>query len=149
MADLLALEKLCNDLPDRIEQAASDLVCEVIIQMATNLIEHTPVDITTAASNWIASLNTPNLFELPAIVPGTAGSTAGQSRSEAVEHVRRVVADKEPGEAVWLSNIVPYMVYLTNYGTSKQEPAGFFERGVLVGVSYAATATLGIKLNGD
>ncbi len=145
MADLLALEKWCNDLPDRIELAASELVADVITRMATNLIEHTPVDVTTAASNWIASLNTPNLFEMPAIYPGQAGSTAGASRAEAISHVRRVVADKLPGEPVWLSNTVPHMVYLTNHGTSQQEPAGFFERGVLVGVAYAATASLGIK----
>jgi hypothetical protein len=145
VADLLALEKLCNDLPDQIELAASKLVADVIVRMAVNLIEHTPVDVTTAASNWIASLNAPNLFEMPAIHPGKGGSTAGASRSEAIAHVRRVVADKLPGEPVWLSNIVPYMVYLTNHGTSQQEPAGFFERGVLVGISYASTASLRIR----
>ena len=145
MADLLALEKWCNALPDQIDAAASRLVEQVVIRMATNLIQHTPVDVTTAASNWIASLNAPNLFELPAIYPGERGSTAAASRAEAIAHVKRVVADKRPGEPVWLSNIVPYMVYLTNHGTSQQEPAGFFERGVLVGISYAKTATLGIR----
>lgn len=145
MPDLLALERWCNALPDRIEERASQLVCDVVIRMATNLIQHTPVDVTTAASNWIASLNSPIMFELPAIFPGEHGSTAGASRAEAIAHVTRVLADKEPGETVWLSNIVPYMVYLTNHGTSRQEPAGFFERGVLVGISFAKTATLGIK----
>jgi len=145
VADLLALEKWCNDLPDRIEQAASDLAVEVVIRMATNLIQHTPVDVTTAASNWIASINAPNMFEMPAIHPGTHGSTAGASRAEAIAYVQRVVAMKDPGEPLWLSNIVPYMVFLTNHGTSQQEPAGFFERGVLVGISYAKSATLGIR----
>lgn len=144
MADLLALEKWCNALPDRIEKGSSELVCDVVLRMATNLIEHTPVDVTTAASNWIAALNTPIMFELPAIFPGEHGSTAGASRAEAIAHVTRVLADKKPGETVWLSNIVPYMVYLTNHGTSRQEPAGFFERGVLVGISFAKTATLRI-----
>lgn len=145
MADLLTLERWCNALPDRIDKAASELVVDVVIRMATNLIEHTPVDVTTAASNWIAALNAPIMFELPAIVPGKHGSTAGQSRSEAIAHVTRVLAEKQAGETVWLSNIVPYMVYLTNHGTSRQEPAGFFERGVLVGISFAKTASLGIK----
>jgi hypothetical protein len=145
MADLLALERWCNALPDRIEKSASKLVVDVVIRMATNLIEHTPVDVTTAASNWIAALNSPIDFPLPAIFPGKHGSTAGSSRAEAIAHVTRVLAEKEPGETVWLSNIVPYMADLTNHGTSKQEPAGFFERGVLVGISFAKTASLGIK----
>lgn len=149
MADLLALERWCNALPDLIEQRASDLAGEVVIRMATSLIEHTPVDVTTAASNWIASIGTPNLFEMPAIYPGSGGSTAPASRAEAIAHVRRVVADKDPGRPLWLSNTVDYMVYLNNFGTSQQEPAGFFERGVLVGISYAAGTTLGITRHGN
>lgn len=145
MADLLALEKWCNALPDRIEDATNELVKGVVIAMATNLIDHTPVDITTAVSNWQASLNTMVLFELPAIVPGVAGSTAPASRSEALAHVRRVLDDREPGEVTYLSNITPYLGEL-NRGTSKQEPAGFFERGVVVGRVHLATATLGITL---
>ena len=145
MADLLALEKWCNALPDQIEVATNKLVTNVVIAMAENLIDHTPVDITTAVSNWQASLNAPVLFELPAIVPGTAGSTAPASRSEALAHIKRVLDDRETGEVTYLSNITPYLGEL-NRGTSKQEPAGFFERGVVVGRVYLQTATLGIKL---
>jgi len=145
VADLLALEKWCNALPDQIEVATNKLVTNVVIAMAENLIDHTPVDITTAVSNWQASLNAPVLFELPAIVPGTAGSTAPASRSEALAHIKRVLDDRETGEVTYLSNITPYLGEL-NRGTSKQEPAGFFERGVVVGRVYLQTATLGIKL---
>jgi hypothetical protein len=144
MADLLALEKWCTALPDRIEQGANDLAKSVVIRMASNLIDHTPVDITTAVSNWQASLNVPIMFELPAIVPGSQGSTAPASRYEALEHVRRVTEDKDPGHPIFLSNIVEYLGEL-NRGTSQQEPAGFFERGVVVGRVYLQTATLGIK----
>lgn len=145
MADLLALERWCNVLPDRIEEATNDLVKRVVTAMASNLIDHTPVDITTAVSNWQASLNAPVMFELPAIVPGERGSTAPASRSEALAHVKRVLEDREVGEATYLSNITPYLGDL-NRGTSKQEPAGFFERGVVVGRVYLQTASLGITL---
>lgn len=144
MADLLALEKWCIALPDRIDAATNDLVRGVVTAMATNLIDHTPVDITTAVSNWQASLNAPTLFELPAIVPGERGSTAPASRAEALAHVQRVLDDRDVGETTYLSNITPYLGEL-NRGTSTQEPAGFFERGVVVGRVYLQTATLGIK----
>jgi hypothetical protein len=145
VADLLALERWCNVLPDRIEEATNTLVKNVVTAMATNLIDHTPVDITTAVSNWQVSLNAPVLFELPAIVPGQAGSTAPASRAEALAHVKRALDDRELGEVTYLSNITPYLGEL-NRGTSKQEPAGFFERGVVVGRVHLATATLGITL---
>lgn len=141
MADLLALERLCNVLPDRIDLAVNRLAKNVVIEMARDLIEHTPVDVTTAASNWQAALNSPAMFELPAIVPGHHGSTAGASRSEALGHVSRVVAEKRPGERIFLSNLAPHLDDLNN-GTSKQEPAGFFERGVVVGSGYLRAAVI-------
>jgi hypothetical protein len=143
MADLLALERLCNALPDRIDLAANALAQRVVITMAEDLIEHTPVDVTTAVSNWQASLNTPAGFELPAIFPGHAGSTAAQSRLEALGHVTRVVEEKKPGEVTYLSNLAPHLVYL-NDGSSRQEPAGFFERAIVVGESYVQSAQIRI-----
>jgi hypothetical protein len=132
---------LCNALPDRIDLAINRLAQNVVIKMAENLIEHTPVDITTAVSNWQASLNTPPTFDLPAIYPGSQGSTAGPSRLEALGHVQRAVAEKQPGEVIFLSNLTPYIETL-NTGTSKQEPAGFFERGIVVGSSYIRVAVI-------
>lgn len=144
MADLRALARWCNALPDRIERSANQLAVNVVIRMAGNLIDHTPVDVTTAVSNWQSSINAPAMFGFDAIVPGKHGSTASQSRAEALDHIKRVVADKRPGERIYLSNLTPYLVHLNN-GTSTQEPAGFFERGVAVGGAYLATATLGIS----
>jgi hypothetical protein len=143
MADLLALERLCNALPDRIEAGANQLAKGVVICMASDLIEHTPVDVTTAVSNWQASLNAPVMFELPAIVPGHHGSTAGPSRAEALAHVTRVVEEKQPGEVIYLSNLVSHLVYL-NQGSSRQEPAGFFERAIVVGEAYVQSSPIRI-----
>lgn len=143
MADLRALARWCSALPDRIDRGANEVAKAVVIRMAENLIDHTPVDVTTAVSNWQASINAPAMFGFDAIVPGRHGSTAPASRAEALAHVTRVVADKRPGEPIYLSNLTPYLVYL-NQGSSQQEPAGFFERGVVVGAAYLATAKLGI-----
>lgn len=142
--DLTALSKWCSALPDRIEKAANKLAVGFVEAVDRDLVNHTPVDVTTAVSNWQASLNAPPAFDLPAIVPGEHGSTAGQSRPEAVAHVIRVAAEKDPGETIYLSNLAPYIIDLNN-GTSKQEPAGFFQRGILVGELYVRRTGLRIE----
>lgn len=143
MADLRALAKLCNGLPDRIERAASDLAVSFVKAVDVDLLNHTPVDVTEAVSNWQASLNAPTYAPLPAIVPGSRGSTAVQSISAAKAHVERTVKDKEPGEKIFLSNLAPHIIDLNN-GTSSQEPAGFFQRGLLVGELFIRRAGLRI-----
>ncbi len=141
MGDLLALERLCSDLPDRIELGANELVKDVVRVVQRDLVEHTPVDVTTAVSNWQPGVGAAPSFELPAIVPGEFGSTAPQSRAEAIAHVERALDDKDPGVPFYLTNMTPYIGDLNN-GTSKQEPAGFVERGVRKGQLYAASAVL-------
>ena len=144
MAELLELERLCNVLPGQIEQAANELAKGVVKAIDSDLVEHTPVDVTTAVSNWQPSVNGPANFELPAIYPGEGGSTAPESRREAIAHVDRALADKEPGVPFYLSNVTPYIGDLNN-GTSKQEPAGFVERAIRIGEKFAATAQLRIQ----
>ena len=141
MADLRDLAKWCNALPDRIDQAASELAADIAIRMAEDLIANTPVDITTAVSNWQVGFNQPVMFDLPAIYPGERGSTAAQSRDAALAHVKRVLAEKDPGDIIFLSNLTPYIIELNN-GSSRQAPAGFIERSILVGERYAQTLTL-------
>lgn len=145
MADLLALERLCRVLPDRIEKAAHKMAQNVTLEIAKDVIDHTPVDTTNAASNWQGSNNIKPSFELPPIYPGERGSTAPQSRKAAYEHVARAVKDKEAGEVIYLSNLAPYIEDL-NRGTSKQEPAGMVERAIRKGERYAQTHELEIKL---
>lgn len=137
---LLDLAKWCDALPDRIEKAASDLAVTVAFTMAEYLIRVTPVDVTTAVSNWQVSLNKKPMFWLPAIVPGSKGSTAPASRREALAHVRRFLDMKDPGDIIYLSNLTPYIIEL-NKGSSKQAPAGWVESGVLLGERYGAQVT--------
>lgn len=144
MAGLAELSKLCNGLPDRIVRAACDLKVRVTQTMADDLIEHTPVDTSEAESNWQASLGGPPAAALPAIVPGSRGSTAEESATEARAHVARALADTKPGEVVYLSNLAPYIEDL-NVGSSSQEPAGFFERGVRKGELFANATGLEVK----
>ena len=132
MADLLALAKWCNDLPARIELAASAAAVAAVKAMDNDLVEVTPVDTTEAVSNWQVGINEAPYFGLPAIFPGVHGSTAPESRDAAIQHVNRVLELKEPGEKVYLSNLVPYIEDLNN-GSSSQAPAGFVDRAIIIG----------------
>lgn len=145
MAELAELTKLCTVLPDQIVKAANQLVRDTVQTMANDLIDHTPVDTSEAESNWQASIGGPPPAPLPAIVAGTKGSTAVESAQEAKAHVARALVDKRPGEVVYLSNLAGYIEDL-NAGSSSQEPAGFFERGIRVGEQYATDKGLEIKV---
>lgn len=144
MADLLALERLCNALPDRIDEAVNVLTRNTVQAIADDVIDHTPVDTTEHASNWQVAVNQRAYFALPAIVEGSRGSTAPQSRAAAKSHVKRGLADKLPGEMVDLANLAPVIEDLNN-GTSTQEPAGMVERAIRKGQLYLTTAKLAIE----
>jgi hypothetical protein len=141
MAGLLELERLCTVLPGQIDVAANELARRVVHVIDVDVVEHTPVDVTEAVSNWQPGINEAPGFALPAIFPGKAGSTAPQSRQEAIDHVDRALKEKQPGEAFYLSNLAGHIGFL-NDGTSKQEPAGFVERAVRQGEIYANGADL-------
>lgn len=141
MADLGTLERWCSALPDRIDRGANDLARRTAHVIAEDVIAHTPVDTTNAASNWQPGVGTAPNFELPPIYPGERGSTAPQSRREALAHVDRGLQDKEPGVPFYITNVAPYIEDLNN-GTSKQEPAGMVERAVRKGEIYASKARL-------
>jgi len=145
MADLLALERLCSVLPDRINDAANKVAVQVTQVMADDLIDHTPVDTTEHASNWQVTVNQRPGFGLPAIFPAEQGSTAPQSRAEAKAHVARALKEKQAGVFVDLANLAPAIEDL-NRGTSKQEPAGMVQRGIRVGERFCASRKLEIKL---
>jgi hypothetical protein len=114
---------------------------DVVRVIDRDLVDHTPVDTTEAVSNWQPGVNTPPSFPLPAIYPGQAGSTAPQSRREAIAHVERALAQKDPGEAFYLTNVAEHIGFL-NDGSSKQEPAGFVDRAIRKGEIFAASAEL-------
>lgn len=131
-------------LPKKIDIAANEVAKQVVMAVATDVIGHTPVDETTAASNWQGDIARPASFELPAIFPGSAGSTAAQSRAAAIAHVQRTTEDKDPGVSFYLSNLMDYIRKLNN-GSSRQEPKGFVERATLVGRIAVRKAKLDIK----
>lgn len=130
---------LANDLEKvggEIEERASDLAIRVGTAVVTDLAFVTPVDESTALSNWLVSLDTPARREIDAHYPGQFGSTFGPSSQQTIAEAKAVLANKRPGQAIYISNNVPYIRDLNN-GSSRQAPAGFVERAELLGRKLA------------
>lgn len=144
MASLLDLAKRCERWRKQIPEEANRIKKEVATAVATDLIVVTPVDESTALSNWQVGINAPVTFPLPAIVPGHKGSTENQSTTEAIAHADRVIKDVDPGEKTYVSNVLDYIGPL-NDGSSSQEPAGFVERAVLLGRITVREARIRLK----
>ena len=141
--NLLDLANRLEKRLDDIEQDASKIAIKTALKIEQNLVLVTPVDTSAALSNWQVSLNTPisSDAEIEPHVPGILGYTGAASGRAAMEIARRVLANKKPGQSIFISNVIDYIVPL-NEGSSRQAPAGFVERAVLLGRKSLETARL-------
>jgi hypothetical protein len=124
-----------------IELAASNLNKTVSRAIVADLTNVTPVDESTAISNWQLSIHEPVAGDRPAFVLGSGGSTKEASAAAARSMAERQLRFKRPGDVVYVSNVVDYIGFL-NDGSSKQAPAGFVERSALMGRSLIKRAKL-------
>jgi hypothetical protein len=142
MAELDRLAERMQELKQAIPQAASDLAAHIARTIQNDLVFVTPVDESTALSNWVLTVDEPWFVELSAYYLGESGSTQNQSINAALQQAERQLALKKPGMPIFITNNVPYIRAL-NDGSSAQAPAGFFERAVLLGRKAKA---VGLKL---
>lgn len=101
----------------------------------------TPVDTSTALSNWQVGLGAPDAQYRFPFFAGEKGSTRGQSAQAAyAEGVKKLQA-KKPGETIYISNATPYIKQLDE-GSSAQFrfPGGFKARAAIVGNNAAKQA---------
>lgn len=131
------LRKNASGLP----KAASDLNKRVSRAVVADLTNVTPVDTSQAISNWQLSIHEPVAGDRPAFVVGSQGSTKDASAAAARATAERQLRFKKPEDFVYISNVLPYIVPL-NEGSSRQAPAGFVERSVLMGRSIIKGAKL-------
>lgn len=124
-------------LAEKIEVANSERAIKVTMAMLDYLVYKTPVDTSTALSNWQVSLGAPNSLFINAYVPGFLGYTQAPSAREALEVAKRILETKKPGQTIWLSNNAPYIMDL-EHGTSKQAPAGFMSGALMLGRQMAS-----------
>lgn len=132
MAGLNKLAERMRAKAKSIPTMANDLAIKVTMTIVNDLAYATPVDESTAISNWQVQLNTPVQQEIRAYFPGSKGSTYSASAQATVENAEAELRGKKPGQPIYLSNVLRYIVPLNN-GSSTQAPAGYVERSVLLG----------------
>lgn len=133
------LRQFANSMLDRantIDERGSDAACQVAIAIITDLVIETPVDSSKALSNWVVGIGAPNRSVLEPYSYGHLGSTQEISAADAIAAARAVLATKQPGQPIFISNNLPYIRRL-NEGSSSQAPAGFVERSALIGSRQA------------
>lgn len=144
MKTLLDLAEWADTMPKRIDTAANKAAVFVSAKVVWNLIHVTPVDTTEALSNWIVSVGFPAYNAIGPLVPGFLGYTATSSQAKAYAAAMAALDKKKPGQAVYIGNNAEH-IRLLNDGWSKQEPAGFVERAVLLGRKTASNYKLELK----
>lgn len=132
MGNLADLAKRMHRLAASLKSEASRCALEVGQAIVEDLAHKTPVDTSTALSNWLGALESPNLSVVEPHLMGRKGSTQLRSAQGTVEAFKIDTENKKPGQTIFISNSVDYIRRL-NDGSSKQEPAGFVHRAVLIG----------------
>lgn len=132
------MAKSLLDLAESLEKRAKTIQAEtsaLAVKAATALVSYlawrTPVDTSTALSNWQVNLNNPATSFINAYAFGDRGSTQGASAQATIAAAQRVLTQKKPGEPIYIVNNAPYIADL-NRGSSKQAPPGFVEGGVMI-----------------
>ncbi len=117
---------------DELPKEASRLAVRISETIINDLAHVTPVDTSTAISNWQTELDAPAGSIVDAHYPGEKGSTYSASARETIDQAKATLKNKKPGQPIYMSNLLRYIKRL-NEGSSSQAPAGFVERAVLLG----------------
>lgn len=135
-ADLM--DKRAAQLPKIVSDAAASTALVIVSDLAYN----TPVDTSKALSSWFVTIGEPASAIGQAHYVGQAGSTQDESAQTTIKLAQTVLGTKQPGQTIFITNNQPYIQRL-NAGYSKQQPAGFVERAILV----ARNALTRFKIN--
>lgn len=136
MANLRDLAQRLNGMAKDASETANERAKLAARAILRELIEITPVYTTKALSNWQVGIGGPPSGPIGAYFPGILGYTTGESSAAALRVGNARINAKKPGEVLYISNATPYIGEL-NRGSSKQAPAGFVERALLVGKTAA------------
>lgn len=125
-----------NRLARRIKQARENLIREVArtkaeaaLKALIELVTRTPVDTSTALSNWQVALNTRVVSEINAHFLGQGGSTRSASIATAISNARSTLSQVKAEDTIYISNLVDYIEYL-NDGSSTRPALNFVEAAV-------------------
>lgn len=125
------MTRLSVRVEGNVERAMKDCAHAV----TKSVVQATPVDTGKARSNWIAQLDDAFRGNVPAHVPGIAGSTGDANATAAIEHAASVIEgfDIEKNASIHITNNLPYIGPL-NDGHSRQAPADFVKLAVMDGL---------------
>jgi hypothetical protein len=119
-------------MANSLDKFASEIAVKATIEIIRDLVNITPVDTSQAISNWQISLNNKTSEIIKPYVPGYRGSTKRASADEVIAKAISILKTKTPGQSIWIQNNLPYIRRL-NDGYSRQAPAGYVERSLLIG----------------
>lgn len=125
--------KWARGMGDRIEKNADHLVRTCALAIDGSVVLATPVDTGRARANWQVEVNGP--------ATGTVEPTdkSGQAAINAAKAKVPSYKGGSPSAAIHITNNLAYIGAL-NGGHSKQAPAGFVEKAIMVGVEAVRSA---------
>jgi hypothetical protein len=155
MRDLYDLATQMRTLQKRLGAFGNETSKDVARTILNDLVQVTPVDVGEALSNWQLTLNTPAVSDIPAYVPSPKGRvvagkwvhkvdpalTAQANITPTLNAANGVLAAKQPGQTIFITNNIPYIEDL-DQGGSTQAPAGFVDRAIILGNDAIARAKL-------
>lgn len=137
MADFETFSRRIVILGDRVNRNANLLVRRVALVADQALVLGTPVDEGRARSNWLVSVGQPRRDVIEPYSPGKGlGIGEGSNAQGAINQARAAIAGQKDGQAIYISNNLPYIEPLNN-GSSAQAPAGFVEMAINKAVQVA------------
>jgi len=148
MRDLAAF---CASLPNDLKAAVNERKKVIVLNVAHDLTQTTPIDTGAAISNWKVSVGTPDLDVIEPHAPSHLGEIVGSespggpaNAAVAMELARAAAAVAQYGETLYCSNGLSYIGLLNEDGISKQAAPGFVERAIIFARDLADRAKLTI-----
>ncbi len=119
------LKQFDKDVKKRINNYKINLAKTILLY----LVEATPVDTSTALSNWIVDLNKAKNRQIKAHSLGSQGSTQSVSAGMAYSIGNAIIQRAKVGEIVYITNNVDY-IKLLNMGYSSQAEQHYIQNCV-------------------
>lgn len=89
------------------------------IRAQAGVLQLTPVDTGRAVGNWQVTVGSPASGELSNVF-GTAGGARGAAEQFATARAIRGLSGLRPGQSIWITNNLPYIVVLNDGGVNRQ-----------------------------
>lgn len=132
MATFNNLEGLLQRRLNRFKKKLNKATIKIAVIILKDLVFVTPVDTSRALSNWQVRILQGATTEISPYSLGQRGSTKSASAVAALQTGQTILNIRSFGKEIYISNLLDYIADL-NRGSSRQQPAGFVERAVLIG----------------